>query len=235
MADYRPTFSSNRLNALAKGIGAKTYLEIGVWKGDTFHNVDTALRIGVDPSPLFDWKASLNASTHFHPMKSDQFFSSEAGRYRFDLAFIDGLHEYQQTLRDFFSTLALSRKRAIWVIDDTHPSDYFSALPSQDQAFRGRAQYGSTSQSWHGDVFKVVLALHDFFPALSFCTIATGGNPQTLVWRQPRKGFKPRFGTFEAIGRADYFTFADHIDLFNLKPEEEALAEAIAGANADGR
>jgi hypothetical protein len=232
MAAFQPTFSSHRLNALARGIGAQTYVEIGVWMGDTFHNVEAPLRVGVDPDPLFDWKASLGRNTHFHPVTSDRFFSSGAAvPYRFDLAFIDGLHEYQQTLRDFLAVLAQSGPRAIWVIDDTHPSDFFSALPSQGQAFNGRAQYGNNSQAWHGDVFKVVFTLHDFFPNLSFCTISTGGNPATLVWREPRAKFKPRFKSLEGIGRSDYFAFADNLDLFNLMPEPEAIARVIEGAN----
>ena len=112
------------------------------------------------------------------------------------------------------------------MIDDTVPDDVYSSWPHPREAARFRRMAGGRGGSWHGDIFKMVFAIHDFFPRLSFCTIGTEGNPQTLVWREPRAGFRPLFNSLETISRMSWFEMRRHIDLMRVMPEEEALALA---------
>jgi hypothetical protein len=80
----------------------------------------------------------------------------------------------------------------------------YSSLRDFADCQAARAEAGVSSNSWHGDTYKVVLAIHDLFPQFSYATIIGEGNPQTLVWRQSRRA-EPAFETLEAISRTDYF------------------------------
>ena len=66
----------------------------------------------------------------YHPITSDQYRMPLLGDERpFDLIFLDGLHTYSQTLRDFRASQALAHSRTVWLIDDTVPSDPIAADP----------------------------------------------------------------------------------------------------------
>jgi len=220
------THSSRRINALAARMRAERYLEVGVAGGDTFLAVATPERTAVDPAFRFDWQALQDPPrTRFHPLTSDAFFAlRKPGDPRYDLVFLDGLHVFPQIFRDFCSTLTATHDRALIVIDDTVPSDVYSSLTNPRAAQRFRRRAGGRGGAWHGDVYKLVFAIHDFFPLLSFCTVATGGNPQTLVWRETRADFRPQFDSLETISRMDFFDMQRHRALMRMLPEEEALA-----------
>ena len=143
---------------------------------------------------------------------------------KYDIVFLDGLHKFEQTFRDFCNSQSHCHDRTVWMIDDVHPNDVFSAHPDQKLAYRFRTLHGKQGRAWHGDVFKLVFAIHDFFPNLSYRTISDGGNPQTVVVRRARKDFRPRLGDLEKISRLTYYDFIENRDLLNLATEEEVLA-----------
>jgi hypothetical protein len=215
-------FSARRIGKLARNIGARTYLEIGVSAGVTFNAVEIEQRTGVDPNFVFNIAPYENETTHFFSETSDNFFAGLDVNAMFDLFFIDGLHTFEQTLRDFSNAMLHSKPRSIWLIDDTEPSDVFSSLPNQKDAHRFRAA-SNGDMSWHGDVFKLIFYIHDFCPALDYRTIAGSGNPQTLVWRSKAFPRVPRFDSLERISRLTYFDFRDHIDLMRNTTEDEAI------------
>ncbi|HET6197695.1 MAG TPA: hypothetical protein VFE12_18170, partial [Acetobacteraceae bacterium] len=82
-----------------------TYLEIGVNKGETFHSLGNCQKIGVDPAFLFDVNAYQgNPDIGLYQISSDEFFGRlPAGKGRFDVIYLDGLHTFEQTLRDFLN------------------------------------------------------------------------------------------------------------------------------------
>ena len=61
----------------------KSYLEIGCDRNQSFSNINIEKRVGIDP---------VEGGTH--KMTSDQFF--KINNDKFDIIFIDGLHEYHQ-------------------------------------------------------------------------------------------------------------------------------------------
>ncbi|GGJ31517.1 class I SAM-dependent methyltransferase [Neoroseomonas lacus] len=224
------THSSRRVNALAQRIGARHYLEIGVSTGRTFRTVEMAERVGVDPRFLFDTDAVANAATRLHAMTSDRFFAEAAGTAPFDIVFIDGLHVFEQVVRDLTNTLAWTGWRSAILIDDTIPNDVFSALPSQRDALRLRKESGGKSNAWHGDVFKIAFLIHDFFPFLDYRTIVGSGNPQTLAWRAASPMRKPVFDSLERISRLTWFDLKAHDAVLRRASEQEAIdlcAQAI--------
>jgi hypothetical protein len=221
------THSSRRVNKLARALTAKTYLEVGVAHGDTFFAVEIASKTAVDPKFRFDPADFAGEGMQFRETASDEFFLAAGQIGKFDIVFLDGLHSFEQTFRDFCNALALAHDRTAILIDDTLPLDIYSSLPDQRSAIRFRRGAGLKGTPWHGDVYKVVFAIHDFFPMYNFRTITGSGNPQTLVWREPRREFKPVYNNLEAISRMGYFDMKDRIWALQPEGEVEALQRAI--------
>lgn len=225
-------WSVRRLHEIASITHAEHYLEVGVYGGDTFFPVMLPYKDAVDPAFRFDCTGLGNEAVRFFEMPSDAFFASTRPRPQYDLIFLDGLHTFAQTFRDFIATLPLSHARTVWVIDDTVPCDPYSALPDMALSYRERAKGRLPGNPWHGDVYKVIYALHDCCPNLSYATVVDGGNPQTLVWREPRAEFAPAFGSLEAIERSDYFGMESHEAAMRYATEERALAQLRAALGA---
>lgn len=231
--------SARRINTLARGLGGTRYLEIGVNRGKTFLAVDMPSKTAVDPRFQFDRFSEQTDSVQFHELTSDEWFLNCSRGNRFDIIFLDGLHTFEQTFRDFCNSLLLSHDNTVWVIDDTVPRDIYSSCPNQKLAGRvrrkdiGAAVSNKKPGGWNGDVFKLVFAIHDFFPILSYRTILAPGKPQTIVWRRPQSRFVPLFNNLEAISRLNYFDFQDNLHVLNGGTEEEVLQAALADLCAD--
>ena|ERR1700722_10195988 len=219
--------SARRINALATGLSAQHYLEIGVDAGQTLCDVCIAERTAVDPHFRFDIGPFVNARTHFHEEPSDAYFADLKEDSVFDILFIDGLHVFEQVVRDFSNAVAHSHRSSVIVLDDTQPNDIYSAIPNVEEAFKFRALAGLSDRSWHGDVFKAVFYIHDFWPALNYRTIVGSGNPQTFIWRSNSFRRKPRFNSLEAISRLTYFQMIDNTDVFRACDEESAIKEVL--------
>ena len=232
---YRPDpvpdelWSPRRINTLIRGLGARSYLEIGVFEGETFANVVASRRYGVDPAPMFD-VTLLPRRSKFAVSTSDDIFASIRPSRKFDVAFIDGLHTYEQTYRDVINTLAHLRGGAV-LIDDTVPIDEYSAIPDQDESYRARDEAGLEGRPWHGDVWRVVTLLDRHHRDLEWRTIVDRGNPQTLLWRR-HPGGDVKAASTEEIARADDTSYADVFangvpDYFHPASESQVLADCI--------
>lgn len=223
-----PDSSHERLNAISRRLGGiQRYLEIGVAKGSTFFAVQAAQKHAVDPRFRFDPSSRRAFSNEtYHPSTSDQYFHASLGNERpFDLIFLDGLHTYSQTLRDFLASQALAHSRTVWLIDDTVPSDPIAADPDLQrvQAAR-RAEDRANDQTWMGDVFKVVAFIDSFCPQFSCFT--TEGHGQTVVLPLPRSSAEKRFSSLQAIDQLSYVdVLLLRSNLLAPTPFEQILAE----------
>lgn len=227
------SWSVRRIERIKQLNAATSYLEIGVYGGQTFLNVDIARKDGVDPNFRLDINEYQTEDIRFFEMRSDQFWASARARPSYDIIMIDGLHTFEQTLRDFICSLRYSHGRTVWLIDDTVPSDVFSAFPDQARSYAERQKVGLKGNPWHGDVYKLVLALHDFFPTVNYATILNSGNPQTLAWYGRRTEFAPIYENLERISRLTFFDLNGVQKAFNFCDEEQAfelLAAAFIGA-----
>lgn len=231
----------SRVHILAKTFNAERYLEIGVATGKTFFAVDMPYKVAVDPDFLFDPEERKQPGTAFFPQPSDDFFADLRARPAdapalvpgmpgdgvvFDIIFIDGLHTFEQSFRDFENSLAFAHENTIWIIDDTVPIDPYTAIPDQGRSRALRHAAGLKGRPWHGDVFKTVFAIHDAYPEFSYCTL-TGGNPQTVLWRTERSDRKPVFSSFEEISRLGYFDMLDHAGL--MMPVADSMLLSLLG------
>jgi len=232
---YRPDhvpvelWSPRRINFLIHELHLNSYLEIGLFEGETFANVKARRRYGVDPAPMFDAAFSPRRSK-LAVMTSDAFFSSIRPSLRFDVAFIDGLHTFEQGYRDVINTLTHLRAGVI-VIDDTVPSDEYSAIPDQDESYRARDDAGLEGRPWHGDVWRVMTLLDRHHGELEWRTIVDEGNPQTLLWRR-RRGATVTAASVEEVALAKDSAYADVFangvpEYFRPTTEIRALAECV--------
>jgi len=226
-----PAHSSRRINRLAAALKAERYLEIGVARGRTFFGVEMGRKVGVDPAFRFDIDSHQSDSSSLFAVGSDTYFLEHVADERFDIIFLDGMHTAEQTLRDFGNSLQHAHDRTVWIIDDTVPSDEHSVMRDQAAAVQSRRKAGGDGNAWHGDVFKMVFILHDFFPTLSYCTLLTGGNPQTLVWKRPRRVFRPLFDDLGVISRLTYADLQMHLPVLNGMTEDEGIAAVIAAVS----
>jgi hypothetical protein len=219
--------SARRVNALAKHLGARRYLEIGVHAAATFRDIEIAERTGVDPGFVFDTNELSNELTRLVPSPSDSFFAVEPLFPPYDVVFIDGDHKFEQVVRDFSNTVLRTHRRSAVLIDDTLPNDVYSAMPNLQDVNRYRKAIGSTDSAWMGDVFKTVFYIHDFWPGLNYRTITGSGNAQTLVWRANGVQRTPLFNNLERISRLSFFDLQDHMEVLHTAAEEDAIALCV--------
>ena len=176
------TFTATRVNDLLKINSGTTYLEIGVFSGETLEAIACNSRVGVDPYPVFALDR-LPDGMVFHRTTSDNFFEKLGSDVTFDAILLDGLHEYEQTYRDLRNSLRHLSPVGFIVIDDTVPSDATAALPSQSEAISAAEQLGlSFPRPWMGDVFRVVYEIFQSHPDLQYFTYIGDNRHQTVVW-----------------------------------------------------
>lgn len=218
--------TSDRVNLLAKHYRAELYLELGTGGGYTFPLVEMPWRTAVDERFAFDREliAQAEKGCAFFQGSSDAFFAAlaeggdEATAYaewadgerpRWDIIVMSGANRvFADYWREFNHTLSYSHADTIWLINYTVPSDSFSANPDGAAFTAGRAASGGGF--WYGDVYKTVLAIHDFLPDISYCTVPTAGYPQTFAWRSERSGRTPAFGLMETIAELSYDDLLTH-------------------------
>lgn len=150
----------------------QTYLEIGVESGATLAFAsDCEIAVGVDPEPL-DSVASLPPQLKVFRETSDAFFAARErasvfGERELDLVFIDGLHLFEQTLRDFIHVEAWSSPNTVVLLHDCLPVCAAAAARNRISKF------------WVGDVWKTIEILREVRPDLRITVIPT--PPSGLV------------------------------------------------------
>jgi hypothetical protein len=224
--------SSRRINAILAMLDKPScYLEIGVETGQTFFQVSAEYKTAVDPRFRFDLAELPPSDTsEFYEITSDQFFSGIGLGKRYDLIFLDGLHSWDQTYRDFCNALLVTHDNSIIIIDDIFPCDVFSCNRNQDEAVMMRGfMTGEPSNAWHGDTYKMFPLIQAFHSTLRYCTIVTDGNPQAIVWRTSAGedvDAQPFFSDVSLLNvpALDYIWFLKHQQMYNPLSEQDALA-----------
>ncbi len=175
MADFRPAhvlLSNMHLRgefylAVMQRIHAylkpATYVEIGVFRGESLQIVrPETMVIGVDPAPQLEKPAGSNQ--RIFEETSDDFFAhhdviSELGNRRIELAFIDGMHQFDFALRDFINLERLSNPGSVILVHDCFPVDYHTSQRQRSTCF------------WSGDTWRLILILRKYRPDLAVHTI----------------------------------------------------------------
>ena len=140
------------------------YIEIGVAEGTSIGLVRPAtLALGVDPEPKIAF--ALPRNVRVFAETSDDFFArhdvrAELGGRPLELAFIDGMHQFEYALRDFMNLERLCLPGSTILVHDCFPHDRRTAQRERETAF------------WSGDIWRLVLLLKKYRRDLSIHTIA---------------------------------------------------------------
>jgi hypothetical protein len=166
------------------------YLEIGVQNGITFDHVTAPVKVAVDPEFLFDPEAARakpnNAGATYHQVTSDAYFGDiQSPGTLFDVIFIDGLHSFDQTLRDLLNAILCLAPGGLILLDDVMPPSYAASLPTLAENIAFRAARGIKPIDWMGDVYKLIFFLRDYLRGFSYATLEEN-HGQAVLWREGR-------------------------------------------------
>ena len=120
------------------------YLEIGVQRGLTFVKINSANKTAVDPYPTDEGIEVTNFK-----MTADDFFKQLESNTKYDVIFIDGLHECHQVAKDFTNSLVHSHEGTIIIFDDVFPHN------EEEQIIPVSSVKGPST----GDVWKLIYHL----------------------------------------------------------------------------
>ncbi len=163
-----------RLDVIQKIVdyqNARTYLEIGVKKGKVFLNIKARKKIAVDPHFKINKKRQIksyfnnlsNIFNEYYEMTSDVFFEKYSNIFTrlngFDVAFIDGLHTYKQSLKDVQNCLNFLNRNGVIIMHDCNPLSEVEAHPATSQEDYANLNLPEGTSSWSGDVWKTIAHL----------------------------------------------------------------------------
>jgi hypothetical protein len=179
------------------------YLEVGVSRGVTLHAVRAARKVGVDPSYKFDPAVEGQAGTEYRTATSDAYFGELSREEMFDVIYLDGLHTFEQTLRDLLSALEHLKPHGVIIIDDVYPISYAASIPDLVASKRLRRELGIEKAAWMGDVYRLVFFIQSFCQSLSYAGVAEN-HGQLVAWRAPRPEASIPQRRVEEVGRMPY-------------------------------
>ena len=127
----------------------KNYLEIGCNSDDVFNNINIE-KTGVDPVSGGNFRGT-----------SDEFFSQNSKNY--DCIFIDGLHVYQQVIKDILNSIKILNNNGVIILHDCLPKSI------------GHQRVPRTRYNWNGDVWKAVVEVRTWKDFETFTILADQG------------------------------------------------------------
>jgi Methyltransferase domain len=151
------------INHLITKNNYKSYLEIGYYKGWSFDNVKCDYKVAVDPNPsktpeqqnskmgeeIVLKQGFRDSKEYLCKSISDDFFNSnrsgELGP-KWDIIFIDGLHEASQVMKDVANSIKHLSPGGTIVLHDCNPPTYEHTTTGVEGC-------------WTGDVYKVAIKL----------------------------------------------------------------------------
>lgn len=209
---------SDVLQALLNRYARPGYLEIGVFHGETFHAVRADRKVAVDPQFRFAQPQPTPTGTAYHEVTSDEYFGRIIKEEEeFNVIYLDGLHTFEQTLRDLLNATGHLAPGGVIVVDDILPSTFYAAVPDYDVFDQLWRLTGQGDGSWMGDVFKLLFFVQSFLQPFSFATVADN-HGQLVLWRSQRPAdsiVHRRIAAFLEMGYPDVLL---HRNEFNIQP-----------------
>ena len=132
-----------------------SYLEIGVAEGLNFEAIQCKHKTSVDPA-----LRKYSEAKPTHKMTSDEFFKSNT--LKFDVIFIDGLHEAHQVEKDINNSLECLKGSGYILCHDLNPkSKEAQEIPRNNQSI------------WNGDCWKAWVKIRSINQNLNMYVIDT--------------------------------------------------------------
>lgn len=149
-----------------------TYLEIGIAQGRSLARVrPPTAAIGIDP--FFRLANSIAAPVRLYRTTSDAFFAEHDPAAilgaPIDLAFIDGLHTFEQTFRDIVNVARFCHEGSVIAVHDVLPVDEIITRREAETDF------------WTGDVWKVAPMVGALMPQAEMLTLPAHPSGLMLI------------------------------------------------------
>tara|TARA_B100000963_G_scaffold356494_1_gene376692 strand:+ start:668 stop:1339 length:672 start_codon:yes stop_codon:yes gene_type:complete len=156
----------------------KNYLEIGCDRNENFSKIKIENKTGVDP---------VRGGTL--RMTSDSFF--QKNNEYFDLIFLDGLHTYEQTIKDIDNSLKVLNKDGVIIIHDCLPKKIWNQIVPRI--------YGH----WNGDVWKAIVHSRTYSNADTYTCVADHGLG--IIFKRKNKNQLELKENFKNLKFSDYY------------------------------
>ena len=157
-----------------------SYLEIGCFKDETFNQINIKKKIGVDPVSGGNLR-----------MTSDHFFNEN--KEKFDLIFIDGLHVYEQVIKDIFNSVKALRENGIILVHDCLPRKLWYQTPTR------------MSDTWNGDVWKAIVECRTLENIDTYTCLADEGIG-VIKLQKNNNLIKLKLSNFKNLKYKEYYT-----------------------------
>ena len=180
------------INLLLKDFNNPSYLEIGCNKNKLFDSIYVEDKIGVDPI------AGGNVR-----LTSDDFFKQN--KKKFDLIFIDGLHEYHQVRRDFENAHKVLKPNGYILLHDMHPRNSYEEYTPR------------INNIWTGDCWKLAYEIITKGELIKIIKIDFGVG----VYRNSNKEFILNETDFVNINKLNFNFFFENYNKFEILTFEE--------------
>ena len=171
----------------------KNYLEIGCDNDENFSQVVVENKIGVDP---------LKGGTL--RMTSDKFFRDN--KKKFDIIFLDGLHTYEQTIKDINNSIKSVTNDGLIMIHDCLPKKIWNQVVPR--------LYGH----WNGDVWKAIVEVRTYSHVDTLTCTADHGLG-IILKRKNSKILEIEKKDFKRLKFSDYYN--NHKNFMNPMSFEE--------------
>ena len=157
----------------------KKYLEIGCDQDENFSKIIVENKVGVDPL-----RGGTIRST------SDEFFKSNNDK--FDIIFLDGLHTYNQTIKDINNSLEHLNSNGIIIIHDCLPKKIWNQIVPR--------MYGH----WNGDVWKAIVESRTLSDIDTYTCVADHGLG-VIFKRKNRNLLNLKTNNFKKLKFSEYY------------------------------
>jgi len=171
----------------------KNYLEIGCDNNENFSKISIENKVGVDP---------FRGGTL--RMTSDEFFKEN--KKKFDIIFLDGLHTYEQTIKDIDNSLKSIHDNGVILIHDCLPKKIWNQIVPRI--------YGH----WNGDVWKAIVHSRTYEHADTYTCIADHGLG-IIFNRKNRNRLDLKIKNFKKLKFSEYYK--NHNKYMNLVNNEK--------------
>ncbi len=238
----------NRLTVIQQiidAIEAEYYLEIGVCTGEVLGNINAKHKFGVDPQfqiPNINvnvkqtYNDANDNAMRLYEVTSDIFFSYFIEKdmpHGIDVAFVDGLHNYEQSLKDVKNCLKYLNDGGFIIMHDCNPLNFATAYPVKESIneaieLASKGEIPGWNGAWNGDVWKTLVHLRVEYDDLEIFTLDLDWGLGII-----RKGQSNKLTdiTIKDIEKADYYFLEKNREkLLNLQPPKylkKFLAQSV--------
>lgn len=167
------------INFFVNKLGVTDYLELGTFTGYTLDGCIAQNKVGIDPQC-----GHYKGPNQVFCETSDEFFKKLTPDTKFQLCFIDGLHEASQVARDIDNCLEHLSIGGVVILHDLNPPTELHTT------------YGDEKGNWNGDCYKAFVEFRRNITGYETYTISTDwgvgvikDNPLEIKGRIIREGY----------------------------------------------